>query len=179
MGNVGKRTSVNKRGSVLEGLHKVRLERVFKQSRHCAYRLEISRGNGISVVCISDYHVRKSCLEVCYRACKAEYSHHLSCDGNVKAVLSRNSVSLSSETVYDISQLPVVHIHAATQRDPFRVYPELVALLNVVVKHGAKKIVSCSYSVKISGKVKVYVLHWHYLSVSSAGSASLYAEYRS
>ena len=49
----------------------------------------------------------------------------------------------------------------------------------MVVQHSGQKIVRSSDSVEIAGKVKVNVLHRHYLGITAACSAALHAEYRS
>ena len=49
-------------------------------------------------------------------------------------------------------------------------------LVDVVVQQSAYHIVRRGYGVEIAGKVQVYLLHREYLSISSAGSAALYAK---
>ena len=51
--------------------------------------------------------------------------------------------------------------------------------MDMVVDHSAEEVVRSGYCVHISRKMKVYILHGYYLSISAAGSAALYSEYRS
>ena len=46
----------------------------------------------------------------------------------------------------------------------------------MVIKHCGKKIIRRTYSVKISGKMKIYILHRNYLCVSSACRTAFNAE---
>ena len=49
----------------------------------------------------------------------------------------------------------------------------------MVVHHCRKKVVCCSYCMKVSCKVKIDIFHRYNLCVSAAGSSALYTENRS
>ena len=94
-------------------------------------------------------------------------------------ILTRNAVHLAAQAYDNVSERAVVHIKAAFEKDPARVYAERVALLDMVIEHSAAEIVRRGNRVHIACEVKVDVLHRENLSVAAAGCAALDAEYGS
>ena len=176
--DVGERTAVDESGRPLESLNEIRFYRVAQERRHRALRVQIACGDGALVVCVSDYDAGKPLFEIGYVGGEAEKRHYLRSHGDVVAVLPRRAVDTSAEPVNDVPELPVVHVDAAAPCDAARVDAERVPLIYVIVEHGGEKIVRRAYRVKIPGEMKVDVLHGDDLSVSAAGGAALYAEYR-
>ena len=92
-------------------------------------------------------------------------------------ILTGNAIDLAAKTYDDISECAVVHVKTALEKDSARVDAQSIALLHMVVEHGAAKVVRRGNRVHIACKVKVDVLHREYLSVAAACSAALDAEY--
>ena len=136
------------------------------------------RRDGRAVIRISHDDAPEARLEIGKALREAEHRHDLARHGDVKPVLARAAVRLSAETVHNVPQLPVVHVHAALPRDLLRVDPEGVALLYVVVEHRREQVVRRADGVKIAGKVEVYILHRDDLGIPAAGRAALDAEHR-
>ena len=118
-------------------------------------------------------------LQVCDVICQAQNCHDLGCNGDVVAVLSRHSVGLSAKSVYYVTQLTVIHIHASSPGDLSRVDVQLIALEDVVVDHCCQQVVCCADRMEVAGEMKVDILHRHNLCVSAACCSALYTEYRS
>ena len=93
-------------------------------------------------------------------------------------VLARHAVHFTAQADRDVAQAAVVHVHHAGEDHPARVDAERVALLHVVVQHGAEQVVRGGDGVHVAGKVQVDVLHRHNLRIAAAGRAALDAEYR-
>ena len=93
-------------------------------------------------------------------------------------ILTRNAVHLSAEAYYYISERSVVHIKTALNEYSSLVDAELVALLNVVIKHCAAQVICRCDCVHIAGKVQVDVLHRENLSVTAACGSSFDSEHR-
>ena len=53
-----------------------------------------------------------------------------------------------------------------------------VALLNVVIHHGAQQVVGRGDGVQVAGKVQVDALHGHHLGIAAARRAALHAKHR-
>ncbi len=94
-------------------------------------------------------------------------------------ILARNAVDLAAQADHYISQGAVIHIETALHKYSSWIDTQRVALLDMVVDHGAAEVVSGSNRVHISREMEVDVLHRKYLSVSAAGSSSLDSENRS
>ena len=165
-------------GSAFKRLHKVWLQGVLEQRRHCAGRLKVAGRNGLALKRICYHHTPEPFLEVGYIRRKAQHRHDLAGNGYIKAVFTRHTLHSSAKAVHYVPQLPVVHIHTAAPYYPFNIYAQSIALLYMIIEHGGKQIVCRAYGMKIARKVKVYILHRHYLGIAAARSASLYAEYR-
>ena len=83
----------------------------------------------------------------------------------------------AAQAVHNVTQLAVVHVHAALPGDPLGVDAQRVALLDVVVQHGGQQVVGSADGVEIAGEVQVDVLHGDDLGVAAAGRAALDAEH--
>ena len=93
-------------------------------------------------------------------------------------VFARNAVDRAAHADDDVAQGAVIHIDNAGEDDAARVNFQCVALLHVVVNHGAQQIVCRADGVHIAGEVQVDVLHRDDLCVTAACGAALDAEYR-
>ncbi len=173
MGYVGEGAAVDKGGRPFKGLHKIRLKSVLKKCGHCAVSLQISGGDGLLVIGVAHNNAGKTFLKVHDIIAQAENRHNLAGHGDVIAVLAGNTVDPSSQPVNHVAQLPVVHVHTAAPGYALGVNIQAVALINMVIQHCRQQVVGGAYCVEIAGKVEIYILHWHDLSISAAGRTAL------
>ena len=108
-----------------------------------------------------------------------EDGYDITCYGDIVAVFSRHTISLSAESVYDITKLTVVHIYTTFPGDLSRVNVQSISLEDVVVDHGCQQVVSCADGMEVTGKVQVNIFHRNYLCVSAAGCSTFHTENRS
>ncbi len=85
-------------------------------------------------------------------------------------------MGLTANAIDNVAQLTVVHIDDALPSDALNVNTELIALLNMVIKHGGQQVVGGTDSVEVTGKVQVDVLHGDHLSPATTGSTALNAK---
>ena len=182
VGDVGKGATVDNGGSMLQSLYQIGLQGVLQQSAHGAFRVEIAGSHRLLLrgfsVGIAHHQLCQPGFQVVDVVGQTEDGHDLRGGGNVISVLSGGSVALSAQTVHDIAELPVIHIHAPAPGDPPGIYVQGVALIDVVVHHSRQEVVGGADGVKISGKMKVDIFHRNHLGVSSPGGSALDAENR-
>ena len=176
VGDVGEGPAVDEGGSALQGLDQVGFQRVLEEGRHGPLGLQVVGGDGLSAVGVGHHHPAQPGLQVQDIAGEAENRHDLAGHGDVKAVLPGHALHPAPQAVHDVSQLPVVHVHAALPGDFLHVDPQGVPLLDVVVQHGGAEVVGRPDGVEVPGKVEVDVLHGHHLGIAAPGGAALYAE---
>ena len=168
---------------MLQRLNKVWLQGIFQQCTHCTFCMKIACRYRFLLcylaICISDYHLCKTVFQICDVICQAQNCHDLGCNRDIVAILSRHSVCLSAKSVYDKTQLTVIHIHTSSPSDLSRIDVQLIALVDMVVDHCCKQVVCCADRMEVTGEVKVDILHRHNLCVSAACSSALYTEDRS
>ena len=174
--NVGEGTAVDKRGRALERLHQIGLERVFKQRGHGTLGLEVAGTDGLAGIAVADNDLAQALLKIVDARGQAQDCHDLGGDGDIEAVLARHALGLTANAVDDVAQLTVVHIDDALPSDAFNVNTELIALLDVVIKHGGQQVIGGTDSVEVAGKVQVDILHGDDLSPAAAGSTALNAK---
>ena len=177
VGDVGERPAVHQRGRVLQRLHQVWVKSVLQQRGHGARRADLLRRDGRARIRVAHYDAAQAGLQVGQIGGKAENGHHLACNGDVEAVLTRRAVGLAAQAVGDEAELAVVHVYAALPGDAPRIDVQRVALINMVVHHGGQQIVGRADGVKIACEVQVDVLHGHHLCIPAACGAALYAEH--
>ena len=73
--------------------------------------------------------------------------------------------------------MAIVHIDATLYSNGFGVDFERVALIDMIIEHGAKQIVRRAYSVEIARKMKVNIFHRNDLRVAAARCSALNPEY--
>ena len=178
MGNVGEGAAVNEGRGMLQSLHQVGLQGVLQKSRHCALGLQVMSGDRLAVIGIGHDHTGKTGLEVVDVTGQAQNRHDLGGHGDLEAILTGHALSLAAQTVHNMAQLTVVHIHSALPGDLLHVNPQRVALLNVVIQHGGHQVVGSTNGVEVAGEVQVDVLHGHHLSITAAGSTALDTKHR-
>ena len=176
--DVGKWTTVHQSRGVFQSLYQVWFDGVFKQDCHRAVYFEVFGVDRLVVIGVSDQNVAQTLLEVLHIRGKAQDCHNLAGNGNLEAVLTRDTVCFSAQSDVDKAQCAVVHVHAAFEQDAALVDVQLVALLHVVVQNGTQQVVGSGDGVHIAGEVQVDVLHRNDLCIAAAGSTALDAEYR-
>ena len=119
---------------VLKGLYDIWLYGILKKCCHRACAMKHIGGHRISVNIISNYDTCETGFEVIHVICKTKDSHYLGCNGDDKMVFSYHSVSLSSHSDDNVSELTVIHILAAFPVNALKIDPELVALLDMIIK---------------------------------------------
>ena len=177
VGNVGEGAAVNDGGVVFQRLDEVRVQCVLQQGGHGTGRADLTGRDGLAVVGVGAHDLGKALFQVGNAGGQTEDGHHLTGNGDIKAVLARGAVHLAAQTVHDEAQLAVVHVHAALPGDAAGVDVQRVALLDAVVDHGSQQVVGGANGVEVPGKVQVDVLHRHHLGVAAAGSTALDAEH--
>ena len=118
-------------------LHKVRVDGIFEQSRHGAIRLDVLRIDRLAVIRICNEDFAEALFQVFQILCKTQNCHDLACDGDDKAVLARDAVHLTAKADDNAAQRAVVHIDAALDEHTALIDAQHVALLHVVIEHGA------------------------------------------
>ena len=109
---------------------------------------------------------------------QAEDRHDLAGRGDVEAVLPGGAVDRPAQTLHDLAQLAVVHVQTVPETNFPRVDAQGIALLHVIIHHGAQQVIGCGDGVQVAGKVQVDILHGHDLRIAAAGSAAFQAEHR-
>ena len=176
--NVCKRTAVHDGRCASNRLHKVRVDGIFEQSRHSAIRLDVLRIDRLAVIRICNEDFAEALFQVFQILCKTQNRHDLACDGDDKAVLARDAVHLATKADDNAAQRTVVHIDAALDEHTALIDAQHVALLHVVIEHGAQQVICRSDGMHVTRKVQVDVLHRQHLCVAAACSAALNAEHR-
>ena len=165
-------------GGSLQRLYQIWFQRILQKRCHSSLRFQIRCRHRLAGIGIADDDPSQSLLEVGDIGGKAQDRHDLAGHGDVKTILTRHTVGLTAQAVNDVTQLTVVHIHAASPDDALGINPEAVSLLNVIVQHSGKQIVCRADGMKIAGKMEIDILHGNDLRVAAAGSAAFQAENR-
>ena len=179
VGDVCKRPTVDEGGRTLQGLDQVGLQGVLEQGGHGALRLQVPGGDGTAVIGVAHHHPGQPLFHIQNAAGQAQHRHDLAGHSDVEPVLPGAAVGLAAQSVHDVAQLAVVHIHRPLPGDAPGIDAQGVALLNVVIQHGRQQVIGRSDGVEVAGEVKIDVLHRHHLGISAAGGAALDAEHRS
>ena len=139
--DVRKGAAVHKRGSFFEGLHEVRLQSIFEQCRDRAGASEFSECNDFPVVIFSDDDIRNALFQFRNRSGETDDRHDFARDGNAKAVFARYSVHSAAESDDDVAQFAVVEIDAPLPRNRAGIYPQFIAVVNVIVYESRNQII--------------------------------------
>ena len=135
--------------------------------------MDIADGNRLAVIGVGNNHSAQALFKVFDAGSKAEYSHDLGGNGNIKAVLSWHAVCNAAKAVNNISELAIIHVYTALPHNAAWINVEAIALLDMVIQHGCAEVVCSANSVEVTGKMKVDILHRNYLGISAARSATL------
>ena len=132
--------SVNERRLAFERLHEVGLERVLEENGHRAGDVELLGSHGLPVEGCGDGNRAETVTEVVAVAGHREQGHHLGGGGDVEAGLARERSLLTDPDGYT-AQEAVLDVETAAPRDHRRVDTELVAVDEVRIDGGGKKVV--------------------------------------
>ena len=176
--DVRERAAVHERRGALERLNEVRLDGVAHQRGHRALSVQVARIDRLAGKGVRDENVAEALLEVVEILRQTQDGHDLGRNRDHEVILARHTVYLAAQTDRDVAQRAVVHIHDTGENDAARIDAEHIALLHVVVEHGAEQIVRRGDRVHVAGEVQIDVLHRNDLRVAAACRAALDAEYR-
>ncbi len=104
-----------KAGLFFERLHQIGRDGVLQQRGHRALRLQLGGANRLLVARLGDDDVAEPALKIREAGGEAEDRHHLGGDGDVEAVLARETVGDAAERRDDLAQRAVVHVQARRQ----------------------------------------------------------------
>ena len=175
--DVGEGAAVDERGRALERLYEVRLERVLEQRGHSALGVQIVSSDGLVVKGVAHHDAAEALLQVGNAGRQAENSHDLGRHGDVEAVLAGHTVGFAAEAVDDVAQLSVVHVDHALPSDLAHIDAELIAVVDMGVKHCRQKIVRSADGVEVAREVQINIFHGNDLGISAARSSALDAEH--
>ena len=176
VGDVGKGAAVDDGGRALQRLHQIGQHGLLQKCRHGALGFQVMGGNGLSGSAVTHDHAAQSLLQIRQILRHAENGHGLRGHSDVKMLGAGNAVDAAPYTSQQSPELPVIYIHAAPPDHP--VYPQFIALINMVIHHGSQEIIGRADGVEIPGEMKVDVLHGDDLGISAPGGAPLQAEHR-
>ena len=176
--DIGERTAVHQTGRALERLNQVGLDGILHQRRHRALCMQVAGVDRLAGIAVCHQNITETLFQVVQISGQTQDSHNLGRYGDHEVVLARHTVHLAAQTDGDVAERTVVHVHYAGEHNTARINVQQIALLHVVVQHGAQQVVCCRDGVHIAGKVQVDVLHRHDLRVTAACCAALDAEYR-
>ena len=165
-------------GGALQGLDQVGLQGVLQQGSHSPFRLQIVGGHRPAVVGVGHDNAAQLLLQVHQAGGQTQHGHDLAGHRDVKAVLPGYALHPAAQAVYNVAQLPVVHVHHPLPGDLLDVDAQGVALLNVVVQHSGQQVVGRANGVEVAGEVEVDVLHGDHLGIPAASGPSFDAEHR-
>ncbi len=94
-------------------------------------------------------------------------------------VFPHHAVRFGPQPYHNITQRPVIHVHAPLPKDLAGVDLQLVPLLDMVIQKCGQQIVGRSDGMEIPGKMKVQIFHGYHLGIASPGSAAFDPETRS
>ena len=177
MGDVCEGAAVHQAGGALQGLHQVGLDGVLHQGGHGALGLQVPGIDRLVLIVIGHQDIAEALLQVLQVRSQAQNGHDLRGHGDHEMILPGDAVGLSAQAHDDVAQGAVIHVHDPGENDPAGVDAQGVALLQVVVDHGAQQVVGGGDGVHIAGEVQVDVLHGDHLGITAAGGAALHAEH--
>ena len=179
MGDVGKRTSVYKRGATFQGLDQVGFDGVFQQNQNRASGTQVFHGKGGSIVAVAQQDRIDAVAQIFQAGTQTQNRHDFRGGGDIKSGFCRDAIGRSAHARIDHAQTAVVHIHYTAPQDSLQTVGCALVVVMVVVEQCCNGIVRRSDGMEITSKVQVDILHGQYLRVSSTGRAPFHAETRS
>ena len=93
-------------------------------------------------------------------------------------ILSYHPVHLAAKAYHNIAQVPVIHIQTALPDHLSWIDLKGIPLLDVIIQHSRKQVISRRDRMEISCKMKIQILHGNNLRISASGSSSFDPEAR-
>src|SRR5256885_341068 len=169
---------MDERGSALERLHEVGVDRVLQEQRHRALRLQFAGSHGGLPGGDADDDARQAALQVLDTGGEGHDRHDLGARDDDEAFFARRAGIEPPQTDDEVAQGAVVHVDGAGPRDAAGVEPERVAVVQVCVEHGREEVVRARDGVEVPGEVEIDVLHGNDLRVATARRSPLHPEHR-
>ena len=121
VGNVGERSTMNKRWGSFNGLHEVGRQTLGQERSHRTCNFQISNGDRFLVERARHDNVAQAFLQIGNRRGQAEHSHDLTCHNNVEVVFASHPIVVTAQTDSDIAKSTVIQVDNASDLNPARV----------------------------------------------------------
>ena len=157
------------------GLHYVGFQSVLQQNCHCVFRFEVTCKHRLSSIGVGNKYVSQAAFQIGDVFRQRKHSHNFTGGSYVELFPSFYGV-FHTAVDDNATQSTVVDVQSAIKNNVVGVDVERISLKNAVVYHGAQQIVCCSYCMKISREVQIYVFHWQNLRISATCSAPFDSE---
>ena len=176
--NIGKRTAVHKCRSVFEGLHKVRIKRIFEQHSDGASHAEVVYSERLILKSITEQNLANTAAQILEIGSKAHYRHYFRRWSDVESALRRHTIHPFAESGHHIAQRAVVHVEHTLPKHLLESEPCVAVLIDIVVEQRRDHIVSRCDGMEVASEVQIDVLHRQHLAISATCCATLHAEAR-
>ena len=157
-----------------QGLHKVRLKRLFQKGCHRPFSFQIRAGDGTVVLPIGDDDGTQSRLQVGQICCQAKDRHHFRRDRDVKACLDR--LAITAQGGDNRTKRAVIHVHHPSPHHFAWIDPKSIAPIKVIIDHGRQEIVRCRNGVKVAREMEIDFVHRDNLGVSATRRTTFLAK---
>ena len=149
---------------------------VAQQHLHCAHGLHGLGADRFALVGETHDHFGHALTEIAKIRREAQDGHDLGGGCDVEAVAPRHAVFGAAQADDDVAQRAFVEVYHPAEDDAARVESEFIAVLEMIVHHGAEEIVGLLHGIHVADKMKVDVLGGHDLRMAAAGAAAFDAE---
>ena len=133
MGNIGKRTTVNKGRRSIDGLNQVWLNRIFKDQGKSPFHFQITDINWTAIIAVTDHNISQTAFQIFNICRQAKDGHNLRSNCNIKTVFTRNPIQRTTKTYTDMAQSTVIQIHYPFPNNATLVNTELISLMQMIV----------------------------------------------
>ena len=159
---------------MLCGLHQIGVERIAHQHGDGASYPKILDLEELAIGSNAQHDVFDATLQILLAGGQTEDCHQFRGRGNVEACLRDNTVATKPR--HHIAQSTIVHIEHTLPEDLTERETFFAMLVDVVVEHGADRIMGRCDSMKVTCEVEVDLLHRQHLGIATACRTSLHAE---
>ena len=143
---------------------------------HRAHGLHGLGADWFALVGETDNHSGHALAEIAKIRSEAQDGHDFGGGRDVEAVAPRHPVFGAAQADDDVAQRAFVQVNDPAQDDAARVESEFVAVLEMVVHHGAEEVVGLLHGVHVADKMKIDILGGHNLRMAAAGAAAFDTE---
>ena len=135
MGNIGKRTAMNQRGSPFQSLHQIWFDGILKEQSQRSGDIQLISHYGPAAAGIGHYNPAQPFFHILQIRSQTQNSHHLRGHGNIKTGLPWYTMGLAPHTYNDMAKSPVIQIHYPLPSNPAHIYIQSISLLDMIVNH--------------------------------------------